>query len=139
MVGIKSILFTRRMKPGEFTMGPLSRSKYKKLLLRSRYVLDLPSPKQTGISLRTYEALASGCGLITTSKTISREPFFDNKHIFIVEPDSLPESLPALLQQEHSHAQVLSFDDYSLSSWVKKIFSFEKKHEEASLRMENTI
>ena len=133
LVSLKSVLITRKMKREEFTMGPLSRRKYKKLLLRSRYVLDLPSPKQTGVSLRTYEALASGCGLITTSKTISQEPFFDEKHIFIVEPDFLNESIPALLRREHSHDPLLSFDEYSLSSWVKKIFSFEKKHEEKTI------
>lgn len=130
MVSLKSVLITRKMKPDEFTIGPLSRSKYKKLLLRSRYVLDLPSPKQTGISLRTYEALASGCGLITTSKTISEEPFFDEKHIFVIEPDFLNESITALLQREYSPDLLLSFDEYSLSSWVKKIFSFEKEDAE---------
>ena len=122
MVGIKSVLITKKVKREEFTMGPLSRRKYKDILARSRFVLDLPSPKQTGVSLRTYEALASGCGLITTSKTIAQEPFFSDKHIFIVEPDSLKESIPSLLQQDYSHEQLLSFEEYSLSSWVKKVF-----------------
>jgi hypothetical protein len=139
LVGIKSVLITKKVKPEEFTMGPLSKKKYKDILARSRYVLDLPSPKQTGVSLRTYEALASGCGLITTSKTIAQEPFFSDKHIFIVEPDSLKESIPSLLQRDYSHEQLLSFEEYSLSSWVKKIFSFESKPEEATYKLKKML
>lgn len=123
IVGLKSVLLTRRMKPNEFTMGPLSRKKYKSTLLRSRFVLDLPSPKQSGVSLRTYEALASGCGLITTSKEIAQERFYNDQHIFIVDPENLKEKVPALLKQDYVSTQLLDFNEYSLSSWIRKVFT----------------
>ena len=139
MVGVKSVLITKRMKREEFMMGPLSKTKYKKLLLRSRYVLDLPSPKQTGVSLRTYEALASGCGLITTSKDIAQEPFFDDKHIFIVEPDTLEMSVPGVLEQNIINDRSLSFEEYSLSAWVKKVFMIaEEKNKQRMLKDETS-
>jgi hypothetical protein len=112
------------MKADELMLKTLSRKKYKSLLLKSRYVLDLPTPKQSGVSLRTYEALASGCALITTSKSIAQEPFFDDKSIFIVDANHLEESIPVLLKQEYTNPQALPFDEYSLSAWVNKIFSY---------------
>ena len=139
MVGIKSVLVTRKMKREEFMIGPLSKTKYKNLLLRSRYVLDLPSPKQTGVSLRTYEALASGCGLITTSKTIAQEPFFNDKHIFVVEPDALEKSIPEILQQNIINDQFLSFEEYSLSAWVKKVFTIAEEEHQKKLLKDETV
>jgi hypothetical protein len=130
IVSITSVLFTRRMKPNEFMLKSLSRKKYKTLLLKSRYVLDLPSPKQTGVSLRTYEALASGCGLITTSKNIAKEPFFNDKQIFIVDPGILEESIPGLIKQDPGNDESLSFEEYSSSSWVRRIFSIASMEEE---------
>lgn len=138
LVSIKSVLFTRKMKPEELMLTSLSRKKYKALLLKSRYVLDLPSPKQAGISLRSYEALASGCGLLTTSKTIAREPFFSNGNVFVIDPDMLEESIPALINQNNSGHELLSFEEYSLSSWVRKIFTIaSKEHESKLLSMAN--
>ena len=101
------------------------------MLLRSRFVLDLPSPKQSGVSLRTYEALASGCGLITTSKEIAQEKFYNDQHIFIVDHEDLKEKVPALLKQEYVSTQLLDFDEYSLSSWIRKVFSIAESKRNA--------
>lgn len=140
IVGIKSVLLTRRMKPDEFTLGPLSRKRYKSLLLRSRFVLDLPSPKQSGVSLRTYEALASGCGLITTSKEIAQEKFYNEKHIFIVDPENLKDQVSAVLKQPYVSTQLLDFNEYSLSSWIRKIFSIaETSRHRKAISREETI
>ena len=139
VVSLTSAFITRRMKPSEMMWKPLSRRSYKSLLLRSRYVLDLPSPKQTGVSLRTYEALASGCGFITTSKTIADEPFYNEKFIFIVDPETLEKSIPDILKQAVTNNHSLPFDEYSLSGWVKKIFTVAEKEHQKKLLHEETI
>lgn len=119
IVSFKSAFITRRMKPSEIMWKSLSRNKYKNLLLRSRYVLDLPSPKQSGVSLRTYEALASGCTFITTSKTVD----FNHKNIVVVDQETLNKSIPEILQQPQSDHATLSFEEYSLTAWVRKVFT----------------
>jgi hypothetical protein len=123
LVSIRSVLITRKMRRDEFMWGSLSKKKYKALLRKSRYVLDLPSPTQTGVPLRTYEALASGCCLITTNKLIALEPFFNDKHVFIIDQTALEESVPALVKQNTINQKLLSFEEYSLSSWTKKLFA----------------
>jgi hypothetical protein len=134
LVSLKSVLISRKMKPEEFMWGPLSRKGYKALLSRSRFVLDLPSPTQTGTPLRTYEALASGCRVITTNKNIAQEPFFNARYVHIIDPDTLKDSIPNLLKQDTVSEEFLSFEEYSLSSWTKKFFSLASKEHGAKTK-----
>ena len=139
IVSFKSAFITRRMKPGEIMWKPISRKKYKNLLLRSRYVLDLPSPKQSGVSLRTYEALASGCTFITTSKTLDDEPFFDEKNVIVVEAETLDKSVPAILKQSAGNEAGLLFEEYSLTAWVKKLFTIAAQRQEMKTRTSEKV
>ena len=127
MVSLKTVFITRKMKANEIMLKPLSRGSYKSILLKSRYVLDLPSPKQSGVSLRTYETLASGCTLITTSTTIAREQFYNDKQIIVVDAANLEQTVPNLLKAEPAKGENLSFEEYSLSSWVKKLFTIASR------------
>ena len=122
-MGLKGVLVTRKIKPGEFMFGALSREKFKALLLRSRYVLDLPSPTQSGITLRTYEALASGCCFVTTNKKMANEPFYNERFINIIDQEELEEKLPLVIQNNVKNTDLLSRDRYSLTSWINAIFS----------------
>lgn len=58
--------------------------RYYEILSRSRFVLDIPSEKQSGLTMRTMEALSVGCRLITTNKNIKQEPFYNEESIFII-------------------------------------------------------
>ena len=123
LMGLKGVLVTRRIKPGEFMFGALSREKFKALLLRSRYVLDLPSPNQSGVTLRTYEALASGCCIVTTNTKMATEPFYNESFIKIIEQEELEEKLPIVLQNKVKNTDLLQREKYSLTAWLNAIFS----------------
>jgi hypothetical protein len=51
---------------------PFSRADVAGLFAQSRYVLDIPHPRQTGLTSRTFEALLAGARLLTFSKDAPR-------------------------------------------------------------------
>ena len=120
-MGLKGVFLTRRLKRDELMFNTLSKKELKNLLLRSRYVLDLPSPEQSGITPRVLEALASGCSIITTNQSIRDAPFFDDKYISIVNSDRLS-SIPSILENRPDTEIQLNLEQYSLSNWLKIIF-----------------
>jgi hypothetical protein len=57
------------------------------IFAQSRAIIDYPMDIQNGLTIRTFEALGMGKKLITTNKNILNEPFFDDKHIHVVDAD----------------------------------------------------
>jgi hypothetical protein len=51
----------------------------------SSAILDIQHPSQTGLTMRTFEVLASGKKLITTNAMIAKEPFYDTNRICIID------------------------------------------------------
>lgn len=68
---------------------PLSKREVADICARSRVVIDLPRPEQAGLTMRTFEALGAGGGVVTV-----------NPHVFALLP-------PAL----HKRVRLVSVDD----------------------------
>ncbi|PJJ63007.1 CgeB family protein [Chryseobacterium geocarposphaerae] len=52
---------------------------------RAKSVLDINKPFQDGLTIRTFEVLASGRKLITTNSDITNYPFYNPNNIFIID------------------------------------------------------
>ncbi len=61
--------------PG-ITFISVDKKEWQDILSRTKIVIDLSHPLQTGLTMRTFEALASGCHLLTTNTNIRFEDFF---------------------------------------------------------------
>ena len=55
----------------------------------SRVVLDLPHPMQTGLTMRTIEAIGSKKKLITTNVDIVNYDFYNPKNILLIERENI--------------------------------------------------
>ncbi len=64
---------------------PIPASEIKQRMLACNCVLDIEHPKQTGLTMRTFEVLASGKKLITTNAAIREEDFFDSSRICVID------------------------------------------------------
>lgn len=105
----------------------LSRQQVAEIFRDSVAVLDMPRAGQSGLTMRTFEVLASGSVLVTTNAAITHEPFFDPSRVIVV-PGHLEE-----LRSDDVIAQIdsiteppgppESFDRYSLESWVRAIIT----------------
>ena len=63
----------------------ISYRKYFQLLQKSRVILDIASPQQSGLTMRTFESLDLGVKIVTTNTYIKREPFYNEDYIYIIE------------------------------------------------------
>lgn len=74
----------------------ISYKKYYSLLLQSKAVLDIQSPSQNGLTMRTMETLSLNKKLITTNNNILKEPFYNENNIYVIQkPEDL--SSPKIL------------------------------------------
>lgn len=105
----------------------LGRQQVAEIFRDSVAVLDMPRRGQSGLTIRTFEVLASGSVLVTTNAAIRLEPFFDPARVIVVpsEMDLLgSDDVAAQLDSITPPAgPPESFDRYSLESWVRTILT----------------
>lgn len=97
----------------------LSYKSYYHHLLASKYVIDIQSPTQTGLTMRTMEALSLQKKIITTNKYIKQTPLYSESMVFVLNSKNDIDSLDFehfLKKKVHKVDAVLS-----LSSWLKQI------------------
>lgn len=87
----------------------------------SAAVLDLPSPRQTGLTIRVFETLAGGKKLVTTSKSISQEAFFNPDFIYIVDTKLMLKDSSQLVRflNDTKSLGSVNIEQYSLNEWLK--------------------
>jgi hypothetical protein len=88
----------------------------------SAAVLDIEHPKQSGLTMRTFEVIASGKKLITTNRKIVEHDFYDPARICVIDrnapvipDDFLTTPLPPLPEEFVAH--------YSLQGWLSDVLS----------------
>ena len=64
---------------------PLPKQRNLEYLARARVVVDVNNPLQSGLTMRTMEALGAGKKLITTNASIAEDEFYSPQQISIVE------------------------------------------------------
>lgn len=109
----------------DVSFNKLSRQEVANIFRDSIAVVDMPRRGQSGLTIRTFEVLASGSILVTTNEAITREPFFDPARIIVVAEDRIEiRSDSALAQLDGLTPPPVpptSFRQYSLESWVRTI------------------
>jgi len=101
---------------------PISLKRIKDIYAKTNTILDVHNPKQSGLTMRTFEALGSGKKLMTTNFNIKKEPFFNTDYIltFKLLDDVKPEVIDAFIRNSGNG---ISLDQYKLSSWLHNIFN----------------
>ncbi|MBN1183548.1 MAG: hypothetical protein JXB49_14760 [Bacteroidales bacterium] len=97
----------------------LSSEGVKSLYNSAKVVLDIPNQVQSGLTIRTIEALADGTKLITNNANIKKESFYNENNIQIIDLDNL------MLDKEFIYRDVepLDMSSYHIHQWVKTLFS----------------
>lgn len=100
----------------------LSRDQVVDTMKRSRVVIDMQREGQYGLTMRTFEALATGAALVTSNSDISEEPFFDPSLILVVPRDDerirADEVEAFIASQPAVGSRPAGFERHSLQSWV---------------------
>ena len=123
--------YITREHPGirwaDVAFSPMGRLALAELFRNSHAVVDMPAPGQVGLTIRTFEVLASGALLITTNAAVRHEPFYDPERIIAIGEDfssrEIEEIWSRLDATPPPDGPPPGFDMYSLSSWVRAVAS----------------
>lgn len=86
-------------------------------------VLDIEHPNQSGLTMRTFEVLATGKKLITTNQSIVKQSFFDASTILVI--DRYQPNIPLSFFEEKARPLPQSFyTENSIVGWLEDILDF---------------
>lgn len=91
-----------------------------KLFSKSNTIIDFPSSFQTGLTIRTFEALAAGKKLITSNRNIVKESFYDPEYISVLDNNKFTLDLDFLKSEPKSSIKE-KMKEYSLENYVFKL------------------
>lgn len=110
----------RHTKVSDFQYDPLPKEKVAEIVDKSRAVLDIEHHHQKGMTMRTFEVLASGVKLITTNKAIKDTNLYDKNNVLIVDREN-PVIDKYFIKMPFNQYDEAVLKEYAISSWVKKM------------------
>lgn len=124
--GKLKFLFKKLKKPEiNIISKPFSVSQVINILENTKIVLDVPHKLQSGLTIRTFEALALKKKMITTNNAIRKYDFFKPENIFVIEDDNL-NGLKHFLSLKYVELDSQILEKYSIKSWLESFFKSEK-------------
>jgi hypothetical protein len=111
---------------GDFKFRELSFKSLKLLDIVSLYqkssvVLDINHPLQSGLTMRTFEAIGAKKKLITTNTNISKYPFFNENNIFIIDRNDIKLEL-SFFQRNYINIDTNLYEKLSIDGWLFNLF-----------------
>lgn len=97
----------------------VSYTDYLQLTLQSRSILEVMKEHQTGVTLRSMEAIHFKRKLITTNLTITEYKFYHPNNIFVVGIDDIHD-LPEFLDRPWIDIPQSVLDFYHIGNWLKR-------------------
>jgi hypothetical protein len=112
----------RDVPRGHVSFQKLTRAEVAKVFKRSCAVLDMQREGQCGLTMRTFEALASGATLVTSNSFIKQTELYDPQRVIVIPPGG-PEEPTELVQCISSSLSrdgqtPFGLEQYSIDSWV---------------------
>jgi hypothetical protein len=104
----------------DFIYQPKSKSDIDGLVARSRIVVDIERPVQTGYTIRAIELLCANRKLITTNPEMVNADFFDPANIAVVDRFA-PKIAPSFFQQPYVPLCEEILKRYSLDRWIEEV------------------
>lgn len=111
----------RKKKPSYFSYKALPSSEVADVLLKSKVVLDIQHPKQTGLTMRTIETLGAHKKLITTNIDIKNYDLYNPNNIAVIDRVK-PVIKDSFLSTPFERIEQDILNKYSLIGWIKTLF-----------------
>ena len=116
---IKQVNFNK--KPDYIKYNTLSLKKNAELTLRSKILIDIQHPSQSGLTMRTLETLAAKSKLITTNSSAKEYDFYNPNNILIIDRKN-PVIDANFLKTPYEDVPKEIVEKYSLSNWIETMF-----------------
>ena len=112
----------RRVPFKQVEWVPLSQRDVILRIKKAKIVIDINHPSQSGLTMRTIEALAMKKKIITTNRNIIHEDFYDEKNILIIDRKN-PLIPKFFLEEPYKNIDSKIYNQYKLESWIGRIFN----------------
>lgn len=112
----------RCAKRSDFQFDSISKAEVQRVFNRSKVVLDIEHPHQTGLTMRTLETLGARKKLVTTNSSVKSYDFYNEENIYVI--DRAEPSIPmAFFEEPYKHVEPQIYRKYSLVGWVEEIIN----------------
>ena len=109
----------------KITFKSLQHSEIIKLYKKSKAVLDINHPFQTGLTMRTFEALGAGRKLITTTPYVKEYPFYNPQNILEIDRENVILNKD-FFETDFVKMDIESLHKMSLDGWIDCLFNKEQ-------------
>lgn len=111
----------RKARLTDFSYKSLSKDSLLNIIKKSKIILDIQHPKQSGLTMRTIEMLGARKKLVTTNPAILDYDFYLPDNILVIDRSS------PLIPNEFCNSDYVPLPDtiyykYSLDGWLEEIF-----------------
>lgn len=105
----------------EFQYKPLSKEAVLDVISKSKIIIDIQHPRQTGLTMRTIEALGACRKLITTNTDIVKYDFYNPNNICVIDRWN-PKFDKSFFNEPFQPIKKEIYERYSLTGWIKTMF-----------------
>ena len=88
---------------------------------RTKVVIDIQHPKQTGLTMRTIEMIGAKKKLLTTNTSVRNYDFFSASNIAIIDRKA-PEFNLEYWKNSYEELPKDIYEKYSIDGWFQDIF-----------------
>jgi hypothetical protein len=112
----------RNTRADDFKYKSLPHTEVANIVLASKVVVDIQHPKQSGLTMRTFEVLAAKRKLITTNKSIKDYDLYNDLNVCVVDRKN-PLIDERFLNSTFDEISPDILNRYSLHSFLIDVFS----------------
>lgn len=106
----------------DFRFTPLPRAEGARAFWQSRAILDIEHPRQTGLTIRTFETLGAGRKLVTTNAGIRDYAFHDPARVRVIDRKA-PQVDAEFLLDDAPPLDAAVRQRYSLAGWLDEVLA----------------
>ena len=118
-------IFDKRLRTMPFKdiqFYSISKSRVIELINKTKVIIDIQHPKQTGLTMRAIEILGAKRKLITTNQAIKEYDFYSENNTFIIDRDD-PIINSDFWNSKYEELSEEMYEKYSINGWIKDIFN----------------
>ena len=114
----KRRLLGMKVKKTDYRFESISGSRISELYRQSKCVIDIENDVQAGLTMRTFEALASGKKLITTNKHIKETNLYRPNNVFVIDRNN-PKLDETFINSDFVYNPAI--EKYSVKKWAENL------------------
>lgn len=106
-----------------FRFTPLGKTQVKEVFGASLAILDVEHPRQTGLTMRTFETMGAGKKLITTNTLIKDYDFFRPNNILVIDRGGVPVIPGSFMSTPYEPLPPPLYQKYSRAGWLRDLMA----------------